>query len=214
MAGTYYTVAAPTATKGFLFQAESQVRIGTSALYGSLETTSWTYATYEASIGLVNGNSYDVGLLDSLSFTHEPTIEPLESANVADASVYLVTGEETTVEIGVQQFDPRTLEMAMATGVMYSLGNERLITFGGGCSVKNRPLSIESGNVACDSPTSPNISNGITGIVVTLYDTVCTSGLPWDSIVAGEINTLSLTFEARPVLARAKGNRLGTVYLY
>ena len=144
----------------------------------------------------------------------EPTIEPLESANIADATIYLVTGEETTVEVGIQQFDTRTLEIAMSTGVMYALGNERLITFGGGCTIKNRPLSIESGNVACDAPTSPNVSNGITGIVVTLYDVICSSGLPWDSIVAGEISVIDLTFEARPVLARARGNRLGTIYVY
>jgi len=183
-------------------------------LYGSLEVTSWTYATYEASIGLQAGNSFDLGLVDSLSFTHEPSIEPLESANVADASVYLITGEETSVEIGVQQFDTRTLEIALATGVMYTLGNERLITIGGSCNIKNRPLCIESGNIACDAPTSPNVTNGITAIVITLYDCICTSGLPWDSMVAGEINTLDLTFDARPVLARARGNRLGNVYIY
>lgn len=211
---TYYTVSAPTAVAGFLMQSESQVRLGTAALYGALETTSWTYATYEASIGLTVGNSYDLGLVASLGFTLEPTIEPLDSANVADATVFLVTGEETSVELGMQQFDTRTLEVALATGVMYSLGNERLITFGGGCNVKNRPLSIESGNVACDAPTSPNVANGITGVVITLYDTICTSGLPWGDIVAGEINSIDLTFEARPVLARSRGNRLGNLYIY
>lgn len=188
--------------------------MGTAALYGALETSSWTYTTYEASIGLDGGSSFELGLVDSLGFTHEPSIEPLDSANVADASIYLVTGEETTLEVGVQQFDTRTLEVAMATGTMYSLGNERLITFGGGCSIKNRPISIESGNVACDAPTSPNVSNGITGVVLTLYDCICTSGLPWDSMVAGEISVLDLTFEARPVLARSKGNRLGNIYVY
>jgi len=214
MMATYYTATAPSATAGFLVQAESQIRIGSASLYGSLETSSWTYATYQASVGLVNGSSFELGLVESLGFTHAPSIEPLESANVSDSSIYLVTGEETTVEVGVRQFDPRVLEIAMATGVMYELGNERLITFGGACNVKNRPLSIESGNVSCDAPTSPNISNGVSGVVITLYDTVCTSGLPWDSIAAGEINTLALTFEARPVLARARGGRLGSVYVW
>lgn len=212
--GTYKTVASPTSSAGFLVQPESRIMMGTAALYGALETSTWTYATYEASIGLDAGSSFDIGLVDSLGFTHEPAIEPLESANVADASIYLVTGEETTLEVGVQQFDTRTLEIAMATGTMYSLGNERLITFGGGCSVKNRPIAIESGNVACDAPTSPNVSNGVTGVVLTLYDCICTSGLPWDAMVAGEISVLDLTFEARPVLARDKGNRLGNIYVY
>jgi hypothetical protein len=75
-------------------------------------------------------------------------------------------------------------------------------------------MCIESGNVACDAPSSPNITNGITGIVVTLYDVICTSGLPWDEMVAGEVSVLDLTFEARPVLARARGNRLGNIYVY
>jgi hypothetical protein len=212
--GVYKTVAAPTLTAGFLVQPESRIMMGTVALYGSLEVASWTYATYEASIGLQAGTSFDIGLVDSLGFTHEPSIEPLESANVADASIYLVTGEETALDVGVQQFDTRTLEVAMATGTMYTLGDEKLITFGGGCSVKNRPIAIESGNVACDAPTSPNVANGVTAIVLTLYDCICTSGLPWDAMVAGEISVLDLTFEARPVLARAKGNRLGCIYVY
>lgn len=212
--GVYKTVAAPVLTAGFLMQPESRILLGTTELYGSLEVTSWTYATYEASIGLQAGSSYGLGLVDSLGFTHEPSIEPLETANVADASIYLVTGEETTVEVGVREFDTRTLEIAMSTGVMYTLGDEKLITFGGGCAIKNRPLCIESGNVACDAPSSANIANGITGIVITLYDTICTSGLPWDSIVAGEISVLDLTFDARPVLARSRGNRLGNIYAY
>jgi len=212
--GAYKEVTAPTLVAGFLVQPESRILIGTGALYASLETTSWTYATYEASIGLDGGSSFDVGLVDSLGYTHEPSIEPLDSANVHDASIYLVTGEETSLEVGIKQFDTRTLEVAISTGVMYSLGDERLITFGGACNVKNRPLCIESGNIACDAPTSPNITNGITGIVLTLYDCVCTSGLPMDSMVAGETTTLDLTFEARPVLARARGNRLGNLYCY
>jgi hypothetical protein len=197
-----------------LVQAESQVRIGTAALYGSLETTSWTYSSYQASIGLVNGSSWDLGILDSLSFTIEPTIESLEVANVSASGIYLVTEEVTTVELGVRQFDTRTLEVALTTGVMYTLANERLLTWGGKCTAKNRPLSIESGNMACDAPTSPNVTNGITGIVITLYDTVCTSGIPWDDINANELNVLDLTFEARAVLARARGNRIGSLYIY
>lgn len=212
--GVYKTVASPSLSEGFLVQPESKIVMGTTALYGSLEVTSWTYATYEASIGLQAGTSFELGSVDSLGFTHEPSIEPLESANIADASIYMVTGEDTTLDVGVHQFDPRTLEVAMATGTMYALGDERLITFGGGCSVKNRPIAIESGNVACDAPTSPNVSNGVTAIVLTLYDCICTSGLPWDSMVAGEVSVLDLTFEARPVLARAKGSRLGNIYIY
>jgi hypothetical protein len=62
--GVYKTVAAPTLTAGFLVQPESRIMMGTVALYGSLEVASWTYATYEASIGLQAGTSFDIGLVD------------------------------------------------------------------------------------------------------------------------------------------------------
>ena len=212
--GTYYTTTSPTAVAGMLVQSESQVRLGTTALYGSLETTSWSYATYQASIGLVSGNSWDLGMLDSLSFSYEPSVEMVEFANVKTSAIYMIGDEDVTVEVGVKQYDPRTLEIAVISGTMYTLGNERLITFGHGCNIKNRPLSIESTNMACDAPTSPNIANGVSAIVITLYDTVCTSGLPWDDIVANELNTLDLTFEARPVLARNRSNRLGCIYIF
>lgn len=210
---TYYTHSAPTASAGFLMMAESQLKIGTAALYGSLETSSWTYGTYKASIGLKAGASFDVGVVSSLGFNLGAEVNPLESVNVSGATVFMVTGETATISVGVQEIKPQTLEMAMATGVMYALGNERLITFGGGCSVKNRPISIDSANMACDAPTSPDVTSGISVVVVTFYDCICSSGLPWDSIVVGEMNSIDLEFSARPVLARSKGNRLGNVYI-
>ncbi len=209
---TYYTHSAPAAVAGFLMMAESQLKIGTASLYGSLETTSWTYATYQASIGLT-ASSFDVGVVSSLGFSETAEINPLESVNVQGATVYVVTGETAVVSVGVQQIMPATLEIALATGVMYSLGNERLITFGGGCSIKSRPISLDAANVACDAPATPNVTNGISVVIVTFYDCICTSGLPWDAIVAGEMSSIDLEFTARPVMARSRGNRLGNIYI-
>lgn len=212
--GTYFTTGAPANSLGYMIQAESRVRIGTEQLYGSLEVSSWTYETYEASIGLQNGKSVDLGQVESVGFSHVPTFEPLESANVRQPSIYVLTGEETTVTVGVRQFDPRVLDVAIGTSVMYKLGQEYLITFGDQCTLKSRPIEIGVTNIGCDKPGSPDVDLGISAIVLTIYDCQCTSGLPWDAIVANEVNVLELEFMAKPVLERQLGNRLGNLYIF
>lgn len=209
---TYYTPAAPTVEEGFLLQPESRVVLGDAYLYGSLETSSWTYASYTASIGLDSGE--DLGILESLAFSQVPTFENVEAANVQSSNIWVLTGEECTVTIGLRQFSPSVVHQAIGTGVLYALGNERLITFGGLCSMTTRPLSIEFSNVACQVPDAANIADGVTGGVLTLYDTFVASGLPWDSMDAKALNNVSLEFKARPVFALARGNRLGNIYLY
>lgn len=211
--GSYFTTAGPNPTLGYLVQAESRVRMGTEQLYGALDVTSWTYTTYEASIGLQAGKAIDLGLVETLGFTHVPNFEPLESANVQQPSIYVLTGEETTLTVGTRQFDPRVLEVALGTAVMYKLGQEYLFTFGGACTLSSRPIEVSVQNIGCDAPDSQDADLGITAIVLTLYDCQCTSGLPWDNIVANEINTLELEFTAKPVLERALGNRLGSLYV-
>lgn len=213
--GTYFTTAAPTDSLGYMIQAESRVRIGTENLYGSLETTSWTYTTYGTSIGLKAGKAIDMGQVESLGFTHQPSFEALESANIQQPSVYVLTGEETKLTVGVQQFDPRVLEVAVGTGTLYALGNEYLLPFGGACSANSRPIEVSVTNIGCNKPTSPNAaSSGITAIVLTLYDVQTTSGLDWGDIIANGINNFSLELSAKPVLANALGNRLGNLYIW
>ena len=213
--GTYYTTGAPQDALGYLVQAESRVRLGTDNLYGALETSSWTYSTYTASIGLQAGKAIDLGQVESLSFTHQPTFEALESANVQQSSIYVLTGEETTLTVGVRQFDPRVLEVALGTGVLYQLGTEYLATFGGACNTTSRPIEVAVTNIGCNAPTSPDaVSSGITAIVLTLYDAQATSGLDWGDIVANEINNLDLEFSAKPVFANELGNRLGNLYIF
>lgn len=214
--GTYFTTGAPSDALGFMIQAESRVRMGTAYLYGSLEVTSWTYTTYGASIGLQAGKAIDFGQVESLGFTHQPSFEPLESANIQQPSIYVLTGEETTVTVGVRQFDPRVLEVALGTAqALYALGNEYLIPFGGACTASSRPLEIAVTNIGCNKPTSPNAaSSGITAIVLTLYDVQATSGLDWGDIVANEVNQFDLELAAKPVLANALGNRLGNLYIF
>jgi len=210
---TYYSPASPTVSEGFLVSAESRVLLGTEYLYGSLETSSWTYTTYQASIGLKSGKSIDLGLLESLGFSHVPSFEAVEAANVSTSNIWVLTGEETTLSIGLRQFNPTVLTMALGTATMYSLDNERLITFGGSCNIVSRPMSVEFTNVSCSAPSTENITNGVSIGVLTLYDCICTSGLPWDDINAGALNSISLEFKARPVSSLPRGNRLGCLYL-
>jgi len=211
---TYYTPASPTVATGFLLQPESRVLLGTQYLYGSLEVASWTYTTYTASIGLQSGKGIDLGTLESLGFSHVPTFEAVEAANLQTSNVWVLTGEETTLSIGLRQFKPEVLFQALGTGTQYRLGEEHVITFGGKCDMATRPISIEFTNVACQAPSSADIDSGVSGGVLTLYDTFVSSGLPWDDINAGSLNTIALEFQVLPVLSLALGNRLGNLYLY
>lgn len=212
--GTYYSPSAPTVAEGFLLQPESRVLLGTEYLHGSLEVSTWTYTTYTASIGLQAGKAIDLGLLDALSFSHVPAYEAVESANIQNSNIWILTGEETTVTVGLRQFSTTILNMALGTGVLYILGDESLNTFGGACDLQSRPMSIEFTNVACQAPSTEDISGGISGGVLTLYDVFASSGLPWDDINAGTLNVLTLEWQVRPVLSLALGNRLGNLYLY
>jgi hypothetical protein len=214
--GTYFTTGSITESLGFMIQAESRVRLGTEYLFGALETSSWTYSTYGTSIGLKAGKAIDFGQVESLGFTHQPSFEPLESANVQQPSIYVLSGEETTLNVGVRQFDPRVLQVALGTaGALYSLGNEYLIPFGGACTASSRPVEVGVLNIGCNRPASPDaVSSGITAIILTLYDVQATSGLDWGDIVANEVNQFDLELAAKPVLTNALGNRLGNLYIF
>lgn len=211
---TYYTPSAPTVEEGFLLQPESRVLFGLNYLHGSLETSSWAYSTYTASIGLEAGQGIDLGSLEALGFSHVPTYEAVESANLQSSNIWVLTGEETSVTVGVRQFSPDILNLALGTGFLYAMGNERLLTFGGLCDLQSRPLSIEFSNVSCTAPSTEDITGGVSGGILTLYDAFASSGLPWDDVNAGALNVLTLEFQVRPVLSLALGNRLGSLYLF
>jgi hypothetical protein len=215
-AGNYFTTASPTVVAGLVVQSETRVRVGTLRLYtGSLETTSALYNAYKASIGLVAGNSFDLGELASLGLEHVPTFEQPDSANVLQSSLEILSEEETTISIGIQQFDPRVLELMVGTGIMYEIGNERVILVGGKCNTARRPIEIAAANIGCNAPSTPTSTLlGISGIVITVYDANCTSGLPWGDIIANELNVLDSEWTAYPVAENALGNKLMNVYIF
>lgn len=213
--GTYFTTTGPSVVTGLMMQSETRVRMGTQRLWGSLEVSSASYNAYMASIGLQSGNSFDLGLLSSLSFEHVPSFEEPDVANLLTPPVETLTDEEVTIGLGVMQFDPRTIEVALGTGTMYAIGNERLFIVGGKCTTQRRPLEIASTNIGCYAPSSPtSVLTAITAIVITVYDAQCTSGVPWSEIVANTLNTLELEFMAKSVTTLQLGNRLFNVYMF
>lgn len=215
--GNYFTSVTPEVIAGLVLQSETTVRVGLYRHFygGSLDTTSALYLAYNASIGLVSGNSFNLGELASVGLSHVPTFESPESANVLRSSLEVLSEEETTISTGIQQFDPRILELAVGSGVMYTIGNERLITVGGRCQASRRPMEIEAINVGCNAPSSPgDVEQDLSAIIITAYDCQCQSGLAWDEIVAGALNVMDLEWAVRPVNSLAAGNRLFNMYIF
>ncbi len=215
--GEYGTVASPSTALGYLVQAGSRVEVGKSALYESLETTSDTYTAYEASIGLKDGQYVDLGELESLETSINATVEPFDSVNLRLPSIYYVTEEEATITTGLTQWDYNVLETLFHNGVLYELSDaanpEKLITFGGACNIKNVPMSIGIENLQCYLPESQSVELGLTGIILTFYDVISTSGFN-PTLSANEINTVEVEWMARPVLPRSSGNQLGNMYIF
>ena len=214
MSGSYCTgLLSPTATPGFLVRPESRILIGTLPLYGSLEVVSWAYATYEISVCLQAGLFTDVGLVADLKWSHKPVYEALDSANVATAASWDVMGDETTLTVEIQEWHPEIIDVAIGTGIGYDLTTEWLFGFGDGCAIKNRPICVQSTNQSCSTPSTEDIDTGISGFCLTLYDTICTSGIE-AGLSAKAVNTIPLEFTCRPVLARPAGRRLGSLAMF
>lgn len=212
---SYFTGTGPQVVAGLIMQSETRVQIGTARLWGSMEVSSAAYLTYTASIGLQSGKGIDLGELESIGFSHAPTFENPDTANVVRSSLELLTEEETTISLGIRQFDPQVLELMVGTGVMYTLGNARLITGGGKCTTEKRPIEIYASNIGCNAPAAEqSVLTGITAIVITAYDCSCTSGIPWDDILANEINVLDTEWTVHPVNSLDAGNRRFSVFIY
>lgn len=215
MSGAYFTHASPVTLPGLMIQSETRVRVGTSRFWASMEVTSAAYLARTASIGLQAGQCFDLGELSAIGFEHVPSFAQPDVKNVLHTSLQTLESEETKVTMSVYQFDPRLLEIAVGTGIMYTLGNERQITVGGKCNTSRVPIEISSINIGCNAPAAAqSVLVGIQGIVVTVYDCSCTSGLPWSDIVAGELNSLELEWTAYRVPELAAGAQVFNIYIY
>ena len=210
--GTYGTPSSPTLTKGFLVKLESRVLLGLNGA-SDLEATSWPASVYSAPIGLGSGKGLDLGYLADLSWSHKPDIAPVEGVNIQNDRFYEITGEECTLTLSIREFKIQVVAQAIASGKLYILDDEALITFGGECSLSELPLVIEFSNIACGAPATANIGSGITGGILTFYKTFCTGGLEM-AFSAKEVGATPLEFRVLPDTDRARGNRLGNLYLY
>lgn len=210
-----FTWGAPQTLEGLMIQSESRVRLGKNKLYGSLETSSVSYTTYGIPLGLVEEYAWDLGLLSSLSMEQTPTYEQVESANVRQSGIYILTEEELTVTVGMYQYNVDILNLAFGTGNIYRFngGQEAVMSIGDGCVDSSRPLEIATTNVYCGSGSLTGIDSRIRAILITVYDAVCTSGVPWSDINAGSLNELELEFQARNVLTHDQGNRYASIYV-
>lgn len=200
-----------------LIQAGARLRIGTQALYGSLETTSPAYTAYKASLGVKDNASIDFGKVSELGIDIGATVEAFDAVNERQPSIYIVTEERCMVNVGITQFDPQIFQVLLHHGVAYkwtSPNIEYLITFGGVCGIKNRPLQLDVANIACQLPGSANADLGITGIIFNVYDAISMSGLKWDALNAKALNTMTAEFNGRPVNGLALGNLTGNIYVY
>jgi hypothetical protein len=177
------------------------------------------YISYNAPIGLVAGNSYDLGEVESLGFEHVPNFEEPDVANVLQSSLEVLSDTETTISIGIRQYDPRTINLLLRTGTMYNVGagaNERLITVGIACEPGNRrPIEISAENIGCNAPAAVgDTETQISAIVITAYDCAATSGFNWSDLVANDLNVLDSEWTLYPVAAHANANKLCSIYIY
>lgn len=205
----------PTVTNEFFLMAGHVLKVGTERYYGSLDNASTAYNTYgNVSIGLKAGKFVEAGAVASLAFNYTPEVTPVDSSNLTTASQFVLSGETAIITVGMQEFKPTIFNLAFLSGTGYSFQDEYLLSFGGGCSTgKNRPVSVEFTNDQCDAPTAAAIANGITGGVVTLYDSYVSSGYNMD-FNAKEMMSTDLEFTARPVTTLQTGNQLGSLWCY
>lgn len=208
------TLTTPTTQLGYFVKPESKVLLGKSSLWGSLETASYLYTTYESSIGLTGGQEIEVGSLNALSFNYTPDRQPVEIINIADAPAYELVGEETTVTMELIEWQPDVIALVIGSGQYHKVtGNDALIRFGGGCSTDDRPLVIQGVNASCQVGTVTDLTDGLQAYVLTLYKTICTSGMSID-FTAVENAPITTEWQVLPVLALDGGNRLGNMYFY
>jgi hypothetical protein len=151
----------------------------------------------------------------SIGFEHVPTFDAPNVTNVLTSSLQVLSEEETTISMGLTQFDARILELAVGTGSIVTVGNERLIKVGGQCSAPRRPIEIAAENIGCNAPAATvDVLTGVSAIVITAYDCQCTSGLPLSELVAGELTTYDLEWTVQPVPAHALGNKLFNLLIF
>ncbi len=198
--------------EGFAPRWENCVEIGVVALWGSLETTTFIYSTYGASIGLAAGLGRQIGACDDIEFEYSRDFSEIEIANVVSSGVFELDSEEATLTLNMFEWQPENIAFAWNTTYSLVTATDGVIEFGGGCTLNARPIAIHGTNIACNADAITDLTDGTDYMCLTLYDCYSTEGaaLP---ISAREDNPISITIRARPVLSMSAGTRIGNLYL-
>jgi hypothetical protein len=198
--------------EGYAARWENCVEIGTSELWGSLETTSFIYATYGASVGLAAGQGRQIGACDDLEFAYSRDMSELEIGNVVSSGVYELDSEEVQLTLNMFEWQPQNIAFAFNTTYSPITATDGLIQFGGGCVLDSRPIVVYGTNISCNADDITDLTDGVDYMCLTLYDCYSVEGatLP---ITANENNPIPITIQARPVLSMAPGTRLGNLVL-
>lgn len=213
-----FTHASPITTTGWTAEYESRIRLGTDQHYAALAVSGSTYvAAYDfASVGLQSGLAFDLGQLASPP-SIEPTVtfEEVEAGNVKSSGLFALTEEGITVSLGVKEWNPEMMELAIQNGSMDTVNvNERLFRAGGTCTIRNRPLELSAFNVGCYAPAASDMSAGIQGFILTIYGGYISSGFAIGELLPNETSTIELEYTGIPWLQRALGNQLYNILAY
>lgn len=198
--------------EGFAPRWQTCVEIGTSALWGSLETATWIYSVYGASVGLAAGQGRQIGACDDLEFEYSKDFSEIEISNVISTGVYELDSEEVQLTMNMYEWQPENIAFAFNTTYSLVTATDGVIQFGGGCTLNARPIAVHGTNIACNASEITDLTDGVDYMCLTLYDCYSTEGatLPME---AREDNPIPITIRARQVLSLAAGTRLGNLYL-
>ncbi len=199
-------------TEGFAPRFENSVEVGNNSLWGSLDTTSYIYLTYSASVGLEAAEGWQIGATDDLQFEYSREMAELEIGNVTATGVYELESEEGQLTMNMYEWNPQAIAFVFNTTYSVVTTTDGLIQFGGGCVLNSRPVIVRGTNIGCNVGDISALTNGIDYAVLTLYDCYSSGGatLPFE---AADSAPIPVTLIVKPVLAMSAGTRLGNLYL-
>ena len=140
---------------------------------------------------------------------------PGDSDCPVTSGTHALTEEGITVSLGVKEFNPNTMELAIQNGSMDTVNTvERLFRAGGTCTIRNRPLEMSAFNVGCYAPAASDMDAGIQGFILTIYGGYISSGFNLGEVMANETNAYELEYTGISWLQRQLGNQLYNILAY
>lgn len=201
-----------TKEEGFLVRLENTIEIGNDSLWGSLDTSSYIYQVYDASVGLEAASGWQIGACDDVDFERSQDIETVEIGNVLDSGLIEITSEEINASFSCREWKADVLSLAFGTTYHYVTATSGLIMFGGGCTINSRPVVVRGTNVSCNASAITNLTDGVDYITLTLYDCYAAGDLTL-SFRVREDSPIAITMRVKPVDTLTRGERSGNVYI-